>query len=144
MKRLTNKKKLKSVWLKKTSLTSIMFSFTQLLRNCHFTYTLVSTHNFVHVLQISWKNCKKKNSFWELRNIMRKQKQKQKRGLGVFCPLLEVTLKRSKLQTAANIHHFYRDKKMLCCSITVIKTNFSMVHKSLSIKIGQPKFPAVH
>lgn len=103
----------------------------------------VSIHHCVPVVQISGKGYKKKRKTAISTSlcIMTKQKLKQKGTTPSPSPppLLEVTLKRWNCKQQQTYIVFAEIR----CSIGVTKTSFAMAHKSRSVKMRQPKFPAV-
>lgn len=131
--------------------SSMLLSLTQLFWGCHFIHIPVSIRHGVYVAQISGKGCKKeKESIFQCFFIYQektKTKAKSRKAQAYSAPsvssILEVTLKRSKLQTTARIHHFYRDKRVLYCSMTETKTSSAMACKSPSINSRDPKFLVV-
>lgn len=131
--------------------SSMLLSLTQLFWGCHFIHIPVSIRHGVYVAQISGKGCKKeKESIFQCFFIYQektKTKAKSRKAQAYSAPsvssILEVTLKRSKLQTTAHIHHFYRDKRVLYCSMTETKASSAMACKSPSINSRDPKFLVV-
>lgn len=99
--------------------SSMLLSLTQLFWDCHFTHIPVSIHHSVYVAQISGKSCKKEREsifhcffiYQEKTKTKAKSRKAQAYSAPSFSPILEVTLKRSKLQTTSHILMlcFYRD-----------------------------------
>lgn len=104
----------------------------------------VSIHHCVPVVQISGKDYKKKRKTTISTSlcIMTKQKLKQK-GTTPSPPTPQPFWKSPWRDQNCKQQQTYIVFAEIRCSIRVTKTSFAMAHKSRSIKMRQPKFPAV-